>query len=50
MLDLLRQLRQYEEKTFESRYDAINFRFGGRVDFDHFTEAELLSYLKHEPM
>ena len=47
-VDLLKQIKQYEHGLFLSRYDQINFRFKGRVEFKNFREAELMSYLKHE--
>ena len=46
--DLLLQVKQYERDLFLSRYDMINYRFKGRVDFTYFKEQELLSYLKTE--
>ena len=47
-VDLLLQVKQYERDLFLSRYDMINYRFKGRVDFTYFKEQELLSYLKTE--
>lgn len=37
MLDLLNAIRVYEDNTFEKRYEAINFRYKGKVDFNFFT-------------
>lgn len=37
-MDLFSEIREYEDETFEKRYDTINFRYKGRVDFNFFTE------------
>ena len=37
-LELLCQIKEYENKIFQERYNAINVRFKGKVDFDYFHE------------
>ena len=46
-LSLLHQIKVYENQLFLQRYDAINFRFKGRVGFNFFHEKELIDYIKH---
>ena len=33
-LNLMEKVKDFEDRQFDKRYNAINFRYKGKVDFD----------------